>query len=425
MIKSKFFCLLLLLSVSISVNAQDSLYTRKVIEKLTSRKFSGRGYVNNGDKLAAKYIANEFKQTGLIPALENSKSSNPYFQEFSFPVNTFPGSMQIKFNKKKLSPGKDYIVGADCKSIKGKFEVITINKNNLKKVGFNFTNKFVLIDTVGCFPTILKEEIVSFINSDLNAAGFIFIEEKKLTWSVAQKSNQPQIRVLRNVLTEIGTIRSIELNIESRLKLHSTQNVVGLVQGSSMSDTMLVVTAHYDHLGNMGKKTYFPGANDNASGISMLLNLAKYYSNTVHKPHYTMMFICFAGEEVGLLGSAYYTEHPNYDLNKIKFLLNLDLLGTGDEGMMVVNGSVFENEWNKLDSINNSLNLLPKLGKRGKAHNSDHYYFTEKGVPSFFCYTLGGRTAYHDIYDIAEGLPLTKYKESFILLKTFLDSFKQ
>jgi Zn-dependent M28 family amino/carboxypeptidase len=135
------------------------------------------------------------------------------------------------------------------------------------------------------------------------------------------------------------------------------------------------------------------------------------------------MFICFAGEEVGLLGSEYYTEHPFFELNKIKFLLNLDLLGTGDEGMMVVNGSVFENEWNKLDSINSALKLLPKIGKRGKAHNSDHYYFTEKGVPSFFCYTLGGRTAYHDIYDVAEGLPLTKYKETFILLKTFLDSF--
>lgn len=423
MMKSKFVCLLILLTVSISVKSQDSLYARKVIEKLTSKKFSGRGYVNNGDKLAANFIANEYKQIGLLPASENLKSINSYFQEFSFAVNTLPGAMEVKINDKKLIPGSDYIVEADCKSIKGKFELVRVDKNNFNEKKINFKNKFILIDTVGCYPSITKDDISGFIQSNLNAAGYIFIEEKKLTWSVAQKSSQPEIRILRSAISSLGKLNSISLNIQSELRMHSTQNVVGSIKGSSNSDTMLVVTAHYDHLGNMGKKTYFPGANDNASGISMLLNLAKYYSKTENKPKYSMLFICFAGEEVGLLGSEYYTEHPIFSLNKIKFLLNLDLLGTGDDGMMVVNGSVFENEWNKLDSINTAMNLLPKIGKRGKAHNSDHYYFTEKGVPSFFCYTLGGRTAYHDIFDIADGLPLTKYKESFILLKTFLNSF--
>jgi aminopeptidase YwaD len=424
MIKSKFVCLLILLAVSLTVNSQDSLYARKVIEKLASKKFSGRGYINHGDKLAAEYIANEFNEIGLIPSLENSTSTNPYFQEFSFLVNTFPSAIDIKINKRKLIPGRDFIVGADCKSIKGTFEVVTINKDNFNKNAINFDNNFILIDTIGCAPTITKEDVADFIKNNINAAGFIFVEEKKLTWSVAQKANQPQIRILRSTISTIGKLNSIQLHIESALKLHQTQNVIGSIKGTSLSDTMLVVTAHYDHLGKMGKKTYFPGANDNASGISMLLNLAKYYSTRAKNPHYSMMFICFAGEEAGLLGSEYYTEHPIFELSKIKFLLNIDLLGTGDEGMMVVNGSVFENEWNKLDSINSALNLLPNIGKRGKAHNSDHYYFTEKGVPSFFCYTLGGRTAYHDIYDVAEGLPLTKYKETFILLKTFLDSFK-
>ena len=86
----------------------------------------------------------------------------------------------------------------------------------------------------------------------------------------------------------------------------------------------------------MGKKTYFPGGNDNASGTSMVLNLMEYYSNPINKPRYTIVFILFAGEEAGLLGSEYYTTHPTKDLNKIKFLLNLDLMGTGEEGMMVV-----------------------------------------------------------------------------------------
>ena len=76
----------------------------------------------------------------------------------------------------------------------------------------------------------------------------------------------------------------------------------------------------------MGKDTFFPGANDNASGVSMLLNLAKYYK--AHPANYSIAFIFFSGEEAGLLGSKYYSEHPIFPLSKIKFLVNLVLLGT-------------------------------------------------------------------------------------------------
>jgi hypothetical protein len=95
-------------------------------------------------------------------------------------------------------------------------------------------------------------------------------------------------------------------------------------------------------------------------------------------------------------------------------------MGTGDDGIMVVNGSVFEKEFLLMEKINSDLKLLTTVGKRGKAQNSDHYHFTEKGVPSFFLYTTGGRTAYHDINDDGPGLPLTKFKEVFTLISTFI-----
>jgi Zn-dependent M28 family amino/carboxypeptidase len=151
-----------------------------------------------------------------------------------------------------------------------------------------------------------------------------------------------------------------------------------------------------------------------------LLNLAAHFSNPVNRLKYSMVFIAFAGEEAGLIGSKYYTEHPLLPLENIRFLLNVDLMGTGDEGMMVVNATEFPAAFARLDSINTLRNLLPKIGQRGKAANSDHYFFTEKGVPSFFCYTMGGTTAYHDIYDVEPQLPLTKYKEVFALLHEFL-----
>ncbi|WP_235207325.1 M28 family metallopeptidase [Pedobacter sp. V48] len=179
----------------------------------------------------------------------------------------------------------------------------------------------------------------------------------------------------------------------------------------------MVITAHYDHLGGMGNKTYFPGANDNASGISFLLSLAKYYA--ANPQPYTMAFICFAGEEAGLLGSKYFTEHSLLALQKIRFLINVDMVGTGETGITVVNATIHQKEFSLLNQLNDKNKYLKKINSRGKAANSDHYFFTEKNVPAFFIYTTGGINAYHDIYDRPKTLPLTEYQDLFRLFVDF------
>jgi Zn-dependent M28 family amino/carboxypeptidase len=130
--------------------------------------------------------------------------------------------------------------------------------------------------------------------------------------------------------------------------------------------------------------------------------------------------MAFAAEEAGLIGSHFYTENPLFPLEKIKCLINLDLVGTGDEGITIVNGSVYEEDFRRIVALNEKYQLLPKIAKRGKAANSDHYFFSEKGVKAFFIYTMGGIKAYHDIYDIPATLPLTKYKELFKLLTLYV-----
>ncbi|MCX6294627.1 MAG: M20/M25/M40 family metallo-hydrolase, partial [Bacteroidetes bacterium] len=187
----------------------------------------------------------------------------------------------------------------------------------------------------------------------------------------------------------------------------------------------IVYTAHYDHLGQMGEEIFFPGANDNASGSAMLLNLARYYSMTEHKPKCSIAFIAFCGEEAGLLGSKYYTEHPVFPLKNIKFVLNMDIMGTGEDGITVVNGSVFKNEFDKLKEINTQNNFIKDVKIRGKAANSDHYCFSEKGVKAFFIYSMGGIKAYHDIYDRAETLPLNEFENLFKLITAFGDYLQQ
>ncbi len=404
------------LFLSVNGKGQDSLYTRKIINTLTSKEYHGRGYVKNGDRLAALRIREEFNRLKLLP------EGNHYFQQFSFPVNTFPAAMSLITDHHQLIPGVDFIISPESNSLKGTFPVKVVNQPPSFYKDENLSNTIVLVDTTGHTDTFDAGALKNWTSSSSPAKGVIWISEKKLTWSVSIK--QPSIFSAQVLRSSISTPpKAISVDVKSDFVMsHTTQNIIGKIEGVLYPDSFIYITAHYDHLGMMGDKTFFPGANDNASGVSMLLNLANYFSLPEHRPKYSIVFICFAGEEAGLLGSKYYTEHPTHPLSSIRFLLNLDLLGTGDEGMMVVNATVFNKEFSLLDSINSSHHYLPSIGKRGKAHNSDHYYFTEQNVPSFFCYTLGGITAYHDIYDKETTLPLTRYQETFRLLSTFIEA---
>ncbi|PCH93615.1 MAG: aminopeptidase [Bacteroidetes bacterium] len=252
------------------------------------------------------------------------------------------------------------------------------------------------------------------------ARGVIIIREK-LTWGVASKMGRyPIIEVLKNKIDR----NAKKINIEMECLLiprYESQNLIGYIPGA-VADSFIVFTAHYDHLGRMGKETYFAGANDNASGTAMILDLARHYTNSADTPKYSIAIMAFAAEETGLRGSKYYTENPMFSLKKIKFLVNLDLMGNGTEGVTVVNGTEFKNEFETLVEINSRDSLLKEVKIRGKAQNSDHHFFTEKGVPCFFIYTRGGSKAYHDVYDTADNLALSEYNYVFRLLTEFVST---
>lgn len=400
------------------VQSQDSLYTRHLIKTLTSENFHGRGYVKKGDYIAAQFIKEEYIKNGISEIL-----SAGYFQKFDFPVNTFPSNMEVKIDENTLLPGADFIVHPETPSCKGKFEVVYINKKRSLFSDTELKNKWILLDTTKLENNLSKEDFKEWLHTEQFIKGIIQVVPKKLTWSVGTSQEKiPTLLMLKSAKTD--DIKTIQVNIKAKfIAKHTTSNVVGFIEGKSKKDSFLVLTAHYDHLGRMGNTAIFPGANDNASGISMLLQLGKHFAQKENQLEYSLVLIAFAGEEAGLIGSKYYTENPLTELSKIKFLLNMDLMGTGDEGMMVVNATEFPNAFQTLDSINNQFHYLPKIGKRGKAANSDHYWFTEKGVSSFFCYTLGGITAYHDIYDIEKTLPLTKFESTQKLFISFLQSF--
>ncbi len=401
---------------------QDKEYAIKVIDTLASPAMHGRGYVENGEKKAARFIAGEFKSFGL----KNFNSS--YFQTFNFPVNTFPGQMEVKINSRELNPGDDYLVWPYSPGFKMKGKAIYLNQQELmdaRKILYRagkHKKAALVADLSGFTEANEKIQVIENLQTvamTLENHPVIWVTNDKLTWSQAgHKSKIPIVQVKKSALKEV--IREVNLHIENKYyEQYQSQNVIGYLPGKNR-DSLLVITAHYDHLGRMGEETYFPGANDNASGVAMMLNLARHFAGQPEKPAYDMVFIAFGAEEAGLIGSRYFVDNPLFDLDKIKFLINLDLAGTGDDGITVVNATVFPQKFEQLENLNRQYTLLTQVKKRGEACNSDHCFFFRAGVPCFYIYTLGGITAYHDIYDKAETLPLTEFNDYFTLLQKFL-----
>jgi len=401
--------------------AQDKEYARQIITTLTSPKYAGRGYTKNGDQKAAKFITTELKKNKVAPL------SKDYWQSFPIQVNTFPSNMEISIDGENLIAGEDFLVNDYSCSVQGTFPLYFLSGKELSNIDDlikkDFSGYFIVMDTVGTSFNLKHryKEIVE--KNSLRAKGIIEIIDKTPIHGISiEQENFAAIKIKRNKITKSS--QSIYLDILAvEQKNYSTQNIQGYIKGAT--DSTIVFCCHYDHLGTMGKNVYFPGANDNGSGIAMVINLAKYYTLIKTKPYYTLVFLFFSAEELGLLGSYYFTQNPTIELSKIRFLINLDVIGSGEKGIQIVNSTIFKKEFEILNKINSEKKYLPAIQLRGEAANSDHYYFYKNGVPSFFIYTLGNYKEYHNIYDKANGLPLTEYNDLFKLLTDFVSILSQ
>lgn len=392
---------------------------RRITKTLCSPEFHGRGYVNKGDSIAAEFIATEFKNAGLKPI------KNSYFQSFKLDVNTFPGKVEVEHNGRSLKPGIHFLVDAGCgsanKTLRPKNISISTALNTdklvkeIKAITSGKEYNSLVFNFSGVHDTILRK-IAGLTQEIAGILPVIEVVDKKFTWSVSNTQLKfPLIRIQDSIY---NSGEAFIVNIEARLlKDYTSRNVIGFLPAKKKTKKAVVYTAHYDHLGRMGTEAYFPGANDNASGTAMLISMAKYFKE--NPSQYNIVFIAFAGEEAGLIGSEYFVAHPLIKLKKIRFLLNLDIMGSGEEGITVVNATLFEQEFQELQKINEELKLLTQVKPRGPTSNSDHYWFTQKGVPAFFIYTMGPNKNYHDVYDQYENLSFVEYKDITTLLVEF------
>lgn len=398
-----------------NIAAQNKEYARETILKLSSEEIYGRGYVKHGNRKAARLIREEFKSHGLKPLGES------YYQPFKIDINTFPGKQKLIIQDKKLKPGEEFLVNCNSSADHGRYQLYRLNTNkadldSLKKVAANhdFSDKYVL--TANSDKAITE-------NNVLEAAGIIVLQEK-LWWHVSNGDHVDDFTVLKVKRSAIDlAAEELKVNINNRfLDSYQTQNVIGYIPGKKDPENYFFLTAHYDHLGMLGKSAYFPGGNDNASGVAMMLDLARYF--TENPADFSIVFIAFGAEETGLEGSEYFARHMPVDPKKVMFSLNLDMVGTGSDGIMVVNGAVLHNHFNRLAAINKAEDYVRKVGKRKEAANSDHYFIYRAGVPAFFVYTMGEEyREYHNLSDQGENVPLTAYDGLFRLLKDYIGEF--
>ena len=150
----------------------------------------------------------------------------------------------------------------------------------------------------------------------------MYVVNSKFTWSVSETAYKfPFIQIQESVfkIHFQSNSTAVSFDIDAQIKNHTARNVIGYLPATKKSKKTIMITAHYDHLGRMGSATYFPGANDNASGNGMLISLAEKFKAKGLKK-YNLLFVAFAGEEIGLYGSKYMVSHPSVDLKNIKFL---------------------------------------------------------------------------------------------------------
>ncbi|MEO0897432.1 MAG: M28 family peptidase [Bacteroidota bacterium] len=424
------FSLLLLLLSVIDVSAQgfqDSVIilnkAKADIQQLCSDEFAGRGYVGNGHQTAAVFIAKRFQNIGLKSGGEGKLEN--YFQPFTIQIN-LAEELSLELDGREIEVGEDVIVSKFSGSGKLNSQVIDM------KYGLKPSEKVkgkIALFRAGWPKSIAnstkKRDKYKELSSTLDRAialikagaeGIIIVQDKLTAGFTRERANLPIIELKTSALT--AKVKTAKLEVKSTMSRISSQNIIGYIPGSSQADTAILITAHYDHLGQL-ENAIFTGANDNASGTSMILSMAEYFSNNPLK--YTLVFIAFGGEETGLVGSNFYVnQQPAFPLEQSKFVLNLDLMANGIKGITAVGGKDYPAYLKKLQDINETTASVPVVRARPNAPNSDHYFFLKKGVPGFFIYTLGGPPHYHDVHDTASNLEYSRYVNVRNLLIQFL-----
>jgi hypothetical protein len=434
----------LFLFVSSSVFSQRENYFLNLIDSvkiighvavLAHDSLQGRNTGEEGQKKAAHYIQKEFRK------LKMDSLTDGYFQKFVLNDNQI--GAPLKFNKVILSPQVDFASFSDLSDFSFSTKKIkSISYSDFKELEL-IPFKEVIISNVK-FKDINMDlirnsniEFVFILIDDFNPAVF---EVDKLYNAIKNEWKQKIIYIDSKKIKQVKKKNSLSIDNKILDKRVETENVIAYIPGSDskLKEEYIVISAHYDHLGIKNEKV-FNGADDNASGTAALLELARVYKEaqkTNEQGKRSILFICFTGEEHGLLGSEYYATNPLIALNKTVANFNIDMIGRKDKDVEKEKFSVYAIGSDKIsmdfhhhhEAVVKSFGKLnidytyndPK-NKERLYYRSDHYNFAKNGIPSIF-YFGGFHEDYHKITDDIEKLNFTKI--ATISQLVFLTSYR-
>ncbi|MCB0713709.1 MAG: M28 family peptidase [Ignavibacteriae bacterium] len=414
-----------------SLPLDSTLHSARLdVNYLTSPELAGRGYTQAGHIQAADYISKRFQELGL------REVAGKHFQPFTVTVDTFTRPPTLTIDSVRIEFGKDFILNpGNAGGEKKKLAILRVGSglridgkiDDYK--GVSAKGKLVVIestipDSISADTTIPRD----FLDRDFRIAyalragaeGVALLVDRPTYGNFFEQWPKPLFEINRSSLSSTVERASYSVQRQGNVQV-TTQNVLGILPGTGETDSIIIICGHYDHLGSVGDSIFFPGANDNASGIAMMLALAKAFAENPIK--YQILFVALSGEEIGLRGSKFFAENSPVDLKRVRFLINLDMVASGIDGVMAVGGVEYPEEFSLLREVADSLGIND-LRKRANAPNSDHWFILKEGVRGFYIYPFVGHQPYHHINDLPETLQWETFRKMYNLIGTFVRMLK-
>lgn len=435
---------------------------------LASDEMRGRDTGSEEQKVAAKYLADFYKKIGLTGPVAGS-----YLQAVELVSSSF-GEVSLKVGKQKLVNNTDFVFTGDGDMKKAsKTDLVflgLVSDENLAKV--DVKGKLVGIWAVGVRSNDLVAKVM-----DAGAAGIVIVSmegqanfdriagryqslagkgrigfekpvEQKPIFMVssdkmAELFNTPVEDLKEAAKTNPESIKSQKASyqIEKKVEEVESSNVMGYLEGTDKKDELIVISSHYDHVGVSSTGEVFNGADDDGSGTVSVTEIAEAFAAAAKdgiKPRRSILFLNVTGEEKGLLGSEYYSEHPIFPLENTVVNFNIDMVGRIDyeydkeenkDFIYVIGSEMLSTDLKKILEYNNITYSNLILDYRYDAaddpnrfyYRSDHYNFAKHNIPVAFFFN-GVHDDYHQVTDTVDKIefPLME-KRSRLIFYTVWD----
>jgi aminopeptidase YwaD len=416
---------------------------QKDIYTLASDSMEGREAGTIGELRAANYLKARMQEVGLKPVFNGS-----YFQEVPFTGEFIAGpnnyliidGKEYKFEQDFFAMPNTGNAAANAPTVYAGFGLEGVEGfDNYKDLG-SVAGKVVVLEYFS--PEGLEEKLginardamASKIELAIKKGAVGIILVNSLSWRsdprISLRMNVPRenipvvfgsVDIYRQVIDQPGV--EVYFSTQLEREMHTGINVAGYLDNNA--PTTVVIGGHYDHLGfggsgsrSPGEHAIHPGADDNASGTAGVLEAARYLVNSGLKKH-NYIFIAFTAEEKGLLGSRYFADSDAYDMGKVNYMFNFDMLGRLNDYSLALIGTGTTPVWDAAidQAAPAHFNIRKSPGGLG---GSDHTAFYMKNIPVLFFFT-GIHDDYHRPGDTPDKV---NYQGTLEILKFSYDLMK-